>query len=64
VSTRELEVLRLLAEQLTNDEVAERLFISPKTVKRHVENIFDKFGVRTRRGAVAEARRLGLLPAG
>jgi DNA-binding CsgD family transcriptional regulator len=55
LSQRELQVLRLLAAGKTNREVAEALFISDKTVARHVSNIFDKLGVSSRTGASAWA---------
>ena len=62
LSERELEVLRLIAEGLTNPEVATRLFLSPNTVKVHARNIYGKLGVSNRTQAVARARSLGLLP--
>ena len=49
---RELEVATLVAEHLTNRQIAERLVLSPKTIERHMEHIFAKLGV-TSRGAVA-----------
>ena len=52
LSGRELEVARLVADHLTNREIAERLVLSPKTVEHHLEHIFDKLGVASR-GAVA-----------
>ena len=55
LSNREVEVLRLLAAGKTNREAAEALFISERTVARHVSNIFDKLGVSTRAGATAWA---------
>jgi LuxR family maltose regulon positive regulatory protein len=61
LSERELEVLRLIAEGLSNAEIAGRLYISLSTVKGHTANIFGKFGVSKRTQAVAQARRLGLL---
>jgi LuxR family maltose regulon positive regulatory protein len=60
---RELEVLHLLAEDLSNGEIARRLFISLPTVKSHTRNIYGKLGVRGREQAVARARSLGILPA-
>ncbi len=62
LSTRELQVLCLIAEGLTNQEIAQRLFISPKTVKRHASSIYGKLGVHSRTQAVATADRLGILP--
>ncbi|UCC64332.1 MAG: hypothetical protein JSV36_04555, partial [Anaerolineae bacterium] len=61
LSQRELEVLGLVAQGLTNREIAERLFISVGTVKTHVHNIYGKLGVRGRTQAAAQARELGLL---
>jgi LuxR family maltose regulon positive regulatory protein len=60
LSERELEVLRLIADGLSNQEVAERLFISLSTVKWHTGNIYGKLGVKNRTQAVARARTLGL----
>jgi len=62
LSERELEVLGLLAEGLTNKQTAERLFISLPTVKWHTSNIYGKLGVANRTRAVARARALGLIP--
>jgi HD-GYP domain-containing protein (c-di-GMP phosphodiesterase class II) len=58
---REVEVLRLLATGRTNREMAEILFISPKTVGRHIENIYAKVGVSTRAGATVYAMEHRLL---
>jgi DNA-binding NarL/FixJ family response regulator len=57
LTTRELDVLRLLADGLGQDEIAERLFISAKTVATHIEHILAKLGVRSRAQAVALAFR-------
>jgi len=62
LSEREIEVLQLIAEGLTNKEVATRLFLSLHTVKTHAKNIYSKLGVHTRTEAVARARTLGVLP--
>ena len=61
LSGREREVLALVAEGLSNDEIARRLFISRATVKTHLGHLFGKLDVDSRTGAVATARRLGLV---
>jgi DNA-binding NarL/FixJ family response regulator len=57
LTKREREVLQLLAEGLRSDEIADRLFISRKTVATHIENILRKLGVRSQAQAVAVAYR-------
>lgn len=61
LSQRELEVLRLIGEGLTNGDIAARLVIAVGTVKAHTKNIYDKLTVHTRTQAVARARKLKLL---
>jgi LuxR family maltose regulon positive regulatory protein len=61
LSQRELEVLQLIAQGLTNREISERLFLALDTVKGHNRVIFDKLHVQRRTEAVARARELGLL---
>ena len=61
LSARELEVLRLVAEGLSDAEIAERLVLSPHTVHRHVANIRTKLGLGSRAAAAAHAARHGLL---
>lgn len=61
LNERELEVLRLIAEGFSNQEIAERLVIALSTVKWHINNLFGKLGVRSRTQAVAQAREMGLL---
>ena len=62
LSEREIEVLQLIAEGLTNQEIASRLFLSLHTVKVHAHNIYGKLGVHNRTQAAARARALGILP--
>jgi LuxR family maltose regulon positive regulatory protein len=61
LSDREMDVLRLLSEGLTNSEIAARLFITLSTVKGHTTNIYGKLSAKNRTQAVARARILGLL---
>ncbi|MBZ0304524.1 MAG: LuxR C-terminal-related transcriptional regulator, partial [Anaerolineae bacterium] len=61
LSDRELEILRLVAEGLSNREVSERLFVALDTVKGHNRNIYQKLQVKRRTEAVARARELGLI---
>jgi LuxR family maltose regulon positive regulatory protein len=61
LSQRELTVLQLMAQGLSNREISERLFLALSTVKGHNRNIFDKLQVQRRTEAVARARELGLL---
>jgi LuxR family maltose regulon positive regulatory protein len=61
LSERELEVLRLIAEGLSNREIAERLFLALSTVKVHTRNIYGKLDVHNRTQAVTRARELGML---
>ena len=58
---RELEVLLLVADGLRNRDIAERLYLSTKTVAHHVASIMSKLGARSRGEAAAEAERLGLV---
>jgi ATP/maltotriose-dependent transcriptional regulator MalT len=61
LTSRELEVLRLISQGLNTHAIAERLFISEHTVHRHVANTLTKLNVSSRSAAVAQAARLGLL---
>ena len=61
LSQRELEVLHLMAQGLSNQEMCERLFLALSTVKGHNRTIFGKLQVQRRTEAVARARELGLL---
>ena len=61
LSQRELEILQLIAQGLSNHEIGKRLFLALSTVKGHNRNIFDKLQVKSRTEAVARARELGLV---
>ncbi len=61
LTNRECEILALLAARLSNREIAERLFISPATVKRHSVNLYAKLEVHGRREAVNKAVTMGLV---
>lgn len=60
-TNREIDVLSLLAQRLADKEIAERLVLSPLTVKKHMQRIYRKLGVDNRRAAVAKAHSLGLI---
>ena len=62
LTRREIEILEFLAQRLSAKEIAQRLIISDRTVKRHTANIYQKLGVNSRRDAVAIALALGILP--
>jgi len=62
LTAREREVLALVANGLSDKEIAEQLVLSEHTVHRHIANVRNKLGRGTRTAAVAEAARLGLLP--
>jgi LuxR family transcriptional regulator, maltose regulon positive regulatory protein len=61
LTLRELEIVRELPTMSTVEEIASALFVSANTVKTHVRSVYQKLGVTSRRDAVAEARRLGLI---
>ncbi len=62
ITRRELEVLELMAQGMSNREIAEKLFVSENTVKTHSSRVFDKLGARRRTQAVQLAKESGLLP--
>jgi DNA-binding CsgD family transcriptional regulator len=61
ISPRELDVLALLAEGLSNKEMAARLFVSPNTIKTHLKHLYEKLEVSRRTQAIAKARELRLI---
>jgi LuxR family maltose regulon positive regulatory protein len=61
LTRREIQVLELLAQGLTNAEIGQRLYISLPTVKSHTRNLYGKLGVHSRKQAVDRARALNLL---
>ena len=61
ISKREWEVLSLMSEGLSNQEIAERLFVSLNTIKTHSSNLFEKLDVKRRTQAIEKGKRLGLL---
>jgi DNA-binding NarL/FixJ family response regulator len=62
LTPRELEILGLIAEGLSNREIGERLFVSENTVKTHSSRVFEKLGVNRRVQAVQRGKDLGLIP--
>ncbi|WGM37538.1 response regulator transcription factor [Caulobacter sp. NIBR1757] len=62
ISARELAVLKELAAGHSNKEIAQRLHVSPNTVKTHIARLFEKLEARRRTDAIARARDLGLVP--
>lgn len=62
ISRRELEVLQLMAEGCSNQEIADRLFVSLSTVKTHTSSLFEKLDVRRRTQAIEKAQRMQLIP--
>ncbi|HEX5015622.1 MAG TPA: response regulator transcription factor [Candidatus Limnocylindrales bacterium] len=60
LSDRELEILELIARGMSNQQIVDRLVISPKTVRNHISNIFSKLQVRDRAEAVVRAREAGM----
>lgn len=62
LTPREIEVLRLIGSGMSNQEIADKLYVSINTVKNHVHNILEKLGLPNRRKAVKYARENGLIP--
>ena len=62
ITKRELEILQLIADGLSNREIAEKLFVSENTVKTHSSRLFDKLSARRRTQAVQRGKELGLIP--
>ena len=62
ITQREHEILRLIAEGLSNREIGERLFVSENTVKTHSSRLFEKLSVSRRTQAVQKGKELGLIP--
>ena len=62
LSKRELEILSLLAQGYSNQEIAAKLFVSLSTVKTHIQNLFEKLDVKRRTQAVEKGKRLNLIP--
>ena len=62
ITKRELEILGLIAQGLSNREIAEKLFVSENTVKTHTARLFDKLSARRRTQAVQRAKEAGLIP--
>ncbi len=61
LTSREVQILQMLADGCTPQETAERLFISPKTVRNHLTKVYDKLGVNSRSQAIVEALKFGLI---
>ena len=62
ITRRELEILELIAQGLSNREIAEKLFVSENTVKTHSSHLFDKLSVKRRTQAVQIGKEMGLIP--
>ena len=62
ITPRELEVLEQVAQGLSNQEIADKLFVSLNTVKTHTSNVFSKLGVQRRTQAIQKAKILNLIP--
>lgn len=62
ITPREFEILELIAQGMSNREIAEKLFVSENTVKTHSSRVFDKLGAKRRTQAVQLGKEFGLLP--
>lgn len=62
ITPRELEILELIAQGMSNREIADKLFVSENTVKTHSSRLFDKLDARRRTQAVQIAKEMGLIP--
>jgi DNA-binding CsgD family transcriptional regulator len=62
ITRRELEILELIAQGLSNREIADKLFVSENTVKTHSSRLFDKLSARRRTQAVQIGKEMGLIP--
>ena len=62
ITKRELEILELIAQGMSNREIAEKLFVSENTVKTHSSRLFDKLSAKRRTQAVQIAKEMGLIP--
>jgi DNA-binding CsgD family transcriptional regulator len=62
ITRRELDILELIANGMSNREIAEKLFVSENTVKTHSSRLFDKLGAKRRTQAVQMGKELGLIP--
>ena len=62
ISKREYEVLELISQGLSNQEIAEKLFVSTSTVKTHVSSLFSKLDARRRTQAIQRAKELRIIP--
>lgn len=61
LSKREIEVLEFMAQGMSNQEIADKMFVSLNTIKTHISNLFSKLEVKRRTAAVEEGRKLGLV---
>ena len=62
ITPRELEILELIAQGMSNREIADKLYVSENTVKTHSSRVFDKLGAKRRTQAVQFGKEFGLLP--